>query len=204
VIENSTGFTTWRGKVETGVSKNLTDLLVRWGDGSREAFDALVPQVYGELHRVARNRLRSERNGHTLQPTALTHEAFLRLFDQKRVQWQNRDHFFALAAEMMRRILVEHARKRHAAKRGGNDEPITLDEARDGETPPIDVDVLALHEALERLEDMDPRQGRIVELRYFGGFSVEETARILELSPATIKREWKVARLWLHHELKGT
>lgn len=190
--------------MEGRTSNNLTDLLVRWGEGSSEAFEALVPQVYNELHRLARARLRSERNDHTLQPTALTHEAFLRLFSQDRVQWKNRGHFFAIAAEMMRRVLVEHARKRNTARRGGREERVAFDEAQDGATPSADADVLALHEALERLEKLDPRQAKVVELRYFGGFNVEETAQILEVSPATIKREWAIARLWLHRELKDS
>ena len=144
----------------------------------------------------------AKRPDHSLQPTALTHEAFLRLFGTRQIGWQNRAHFFAAASQLMRRILVEHARKRQALKRGGTPTRVTLEEAN---TPaePLDVDIVALHEALTKLEEVDPRQSRIVELRYFGGLNLEETAEVLSVSPATVKRDWRVAKLWLRRALEG-
>ena len=175
---------------------DITGLLVAWKDGDDEALDELIPIVYSELRRLARYQLRGERAGHSLQPTALTHEAFLRLFGTRRVSWQNRVHFFSVAAQSMRRVLVEHARKRSATKRGGGATRITLDDAKTpGET--VDLDVLALNEALTELEKIDPRQCRIVELRYFGGLETEETAEVLGISPSTVKRDWRVAKIWL-------
>ncbi|HXV59266.1 MAG TPA: ECF-type sigma factor [Vicinamibacteria bacterium] len=188
--------------MEASKGRGVTELLHAWKGGSDEALDDLVPIVYGEIHRLARNHLRHERHAHTLQPTALTNEAFVRLFGYREVGWQDRAHFFAVAAQVMRRILVDHARKRRAAKRGAAAARVTLDEAHGG-VAPVDVDVLALHEALERLEALDPRQCRIVELRYFGGLSVEETASVLDTSRATVTRDWNVARLWLRRELEG-
>jgi RNA polymerase sigma factor (TIGR02999 family) len=181
--------------------EDVTGLLVAWRDGNPQALDELIPIVYAELRRIARQRLRGERSGHSLQPTALTHEAFLRLFGARQVDWQDRAHFFAVASQLMRRILVEHARNRGAAKRGGGATRVTLDEV-DAPAESADVDVVALHEALARLEAVDPRQSRIVELRYFGGLSIEETAEVLGASPATIKRDWRVAKLWLRRALE--
>ena len=180
---------------------DITGLLVAWKKGDDDALDELIPIVYSELRRLARYQLRGERPGHTLQPTALTHEAFLRLFGTRQVSWQNRAHFFAVAAQLMRRVLVEHARKRSATKRGGSVTRITFDEAK---TPAeaADLDVLALHEALTELEKIDPRQCRIVELRYFGGLDTEETAEVLDLSPSTVKRDWRVAKIWLRRALE--
>jgi len=179
---------------------DITGLLVAWKDGDDEALDELIPIVYSELRRLARYQLRGERAGHSLQPTALTHEAFLRLFGTRRVSWQNRVHFFSVAAQSMRRVLVEHARKRSATKRGGGATRITLDDAKTpGET--VDLDVLALNEALTELEKIDPRQCRIVELRYFGGLETEETAEVLGISPSTVKRDWRVAKIWLRRAL---
>jgi RNA polymerase sigma factor (TIGR02999 family) len=188
--------------MNTSEQGDVTGLLVAWRNGSSEALDELIPIVYGELRKVARRQLRGERPDHSLQPTALTHEAFLRLLGAQEVGWQNRAHFFAVASQLMRRILVEHARKRQAAKRGGAPTRVTLDEA-DAPIEPVDVDIVALHQALLGLRDLDPRQARIVELRYFGGLSMEETAEVLEVSPATVKRDWRVAKLWLRRALEG-
>jgi RNA polymerase sigma factor (TIGR02999 family) len=171
--------------------------------GEPAAADRLLPVVYAELRRQAARAMRREESGHTLQPTALVHEAYLRLAEQ-RVTWRSRGHFFGVAAQLMRRILVDHARERHAAKRGGGVQSITLagnEPADAASRADQDVDVLALHEALERLTALDPEQGRLVELRYFGGLNIEETAEALGISPATVKREWAVARAWLRREL---
>lgn len=181
-------------------SDSVRALLERWSAGQPEALDELIPHVYSELRRLARLQLRREAPGHTLQPTALAHELFLELTRQRRVSWESPAHFFAVASFMMRRILAEYARKRGAAKRGGNLLRVTLDE-RVGRTETFDVDVAALHEALLRLETLDERQVRVVELRHFGGLSVEEAAEVLSVSPATVKRDWSVAQLWLRREL---
>ena len=181
---------------------DVTALLLAWKDGSSEALDELTPIVYSELRTLARHHLRGERRDHSLQPTALTHEAFLRLFGTRKVEWQNRAHFFAVASQLMRRVLVEHARKQGAAKRGAGATRVTLGDA-EGPTTSVDVDVVALHEALDRLEAIDSRQSRIVELRYFGGLSTEEVAEVLGVSPATVKREWRVAKLWLRRALEA-
>ena len=182
---------------------DLTRLLVAWSHGEPGALDRLVPLVYGQLRRQARLQLRHERAGHTLQPTALVHEAFLRLVGQSRAQWQNREQFFAVAARAMRRVLVDHARARAAAKRGDGRTLIALDEAPDPAAPPA-VDVLALDQALDRLAAIDLRQARAVELRYFAGLSAPETAAALEVSLATVNRDWAMARAWLFRELGGT
>jgi RNA polymerase sigma-70 factor (ECF subfamily) len=181
----------------------ITQLLVAWGDGQREALDQLVPLVYEDLRRLAVAYMVRETPGHALQPTALVHEAYVRLVDQRRVQWRNRAHFFGVAASMMRRILVDHARKRRAEKRGGDAERVTLvgDEVAAAEQNGIDV--LALHESLERLAAFDPQQERIVELRYFGGLTIEEAAEVVGVSPATVVREWTIAKAWLRADLSG-
>lgn len=181
-------------------SGHVTELLLRWRGGSQTALDELIPIVYTELRRLAQFHLQSERPEHSLQATALTHEAFVRLFGYQRVDWQNRAHFFAMASRIMRRVLVEHARKRRAQKRGGAARAVTLTDAH-ARTEPFAVDVIALHEALTKLSEKDARQGSIVELRYFGGLNTDETAEVLEISPATVKRDWRVARLWLKREL---
>jgi RNA polymerase sigma factor (TIGR02999 family) len=168
--------------------------------GKAEALDALLPLVYAELRRVAGAYIRRERPGQTLQATGLVHEAYLRLMRDRNVQWQNRAHFCAIAANAMRQILVERARARHAAKRGGHRERVTLSEAAAPEPPPS-VDVLALDVALDKLAALDPEQARLVELRYFGGLTVEETAEALHISPATVKRRWASARAFLAAEL---
>jgi RNA polymerase sigma-70 factor, ECF subfamily len=185
--------------------EGVTELLVAWGGGDQTALDALMPAVYAELRRQAERAMRRESAGHTLQATALVHEAYLRLVDQERVEWRNRAQFFGVAAQCMRRILVDHARGRDAAKRGGGAQPLTLGHADAASAPGAaeGVDVLALHEALERLAAMDPDQGRLVELRYFGGLSIKEVAAALGVSPATVKREWAVARAWLRRELSA-
>lgn len=182
--------------------ENVTELLKAWGDGDREALDRLVPLVYAELRRRAAAQLARERGSHTLQPTALVHEAFLRLVDQHSARWENRAQFFGVAAQLMRRILVDHARARAAAKRGGGALSISLDEAGEGPASP-EADVLHLHQALERLAVQDERQARVVELRYFGGLSTEEAAAVLAVSEITVKRDWAMAKAWLFRELSG-
>jgi RNA polymerase sigma factor (TIGR02999 family) len=181
-----------------GAPGQVTELLRAWGRGSREALDQLVPVVYGELRRLARQQLVRERSDHTLEPAALANEAFLRLAGYERVGWQDRAHFFAIAARIMRRILVEHARRRRARKRGGGATRVSSVELA---APGRSIDIEALEQALSRLEALDPTQGRVVELRYFGGLSVAETAAALQISPATVKRNWSVAKLWLRREL---
>ena len=180
---------------------DITELLIAWSDGRSEALDALMPKVYADLRRVAAGYMRREAAGHPLQPTALVHEAYVRLVDQKHVQWRNRAHFFGVAANLMRRILVDHARRRRADKRGGDWERVTLA----GDEVAIDshkeIDVLALHEALERLAAFDPQQERIVELRYFGGLTIEEAAEVLGISAATVVREWTIAKAWLRADM---
>jgi len=183
--------------------QNVTELLVGWSEGNKEALDALLPLVYEELRRQAARYLRKENPGHTLQTTALIHEAYLRLIDQKHVRWQNRAHFFGIAAQLMRRILVDHARSKKRAKRGGSDIKVSLSEAT-LKTPAQDLDIVALDEALQRLAKMDEQQSRIVELRFFSGLSVEETAEVLSISPATVKRDWSMAKAWLHREITRT
>ncbi len=180
--------------------ENVTRLLQAWSGGDREALDRLFPTLYEELRRQAARHLRAERAGHTLQTTALVHEAYLRLVDQREVRCQNRAHFFGIAAQAMRRILVDHARSRHAAKRGGSAIQVPLEEAH-AVADASGVDLLDLDEALTRLAALDPQQARIVELRYFSGMSIEETAEVLGISPATVKRDWSMARAWLRREL---
>ncbi len=178
----------------------LTQLLLAWSEGDRAALDKLLPLVYDELRRLARHYMSRERAGHTLQTTALVNEAYLRLIDQKQVRWQNRAHFFAIAAQFMRRILVDHARKHAYAKRGGGARRVPLDEAATVSQERA-ADLVALDEALTSLTEIDPQQGRIVELKFFGGLSTEETAEVLGLSPAKVRREWSAAKAWLYHEL---
>jgi RNA polymerase sigma-70 factor, ECF subfamily len=178
-----------------------TRLLRGWRSGDSAARDQLVALLYGELHRLAARQLANERRGHTLQPTALVHEAYLRLIDQGNLAWQNRLHFVAIAALTMRRILVSHARQRKADKRGGGAFRVTLTEGF--AAAERDADVLALHDALERLAALDRRQCRVVELRYFGGLTIEETAAYLKISPATVKVDWALARAWLLRELSA-
>ena len=181
-------------------STAVTQLLVEWRAGNQDALDRLFPIVYDELRRLARGYLRHERPGHTLQPTALVHEAYLRLVDQRSVTWQNRAQFFGLAAQMMRRILVNHALGRRAEKRGGDAQRIPLDDVLEV-LEARQVDVVALDLALKKLHELDPRQSQIVELRFFGGLTVAETAEVMGISPATLKREWTAAKLWLLREI---
>lgn len=188
--------------MRSATSYPVTELLTRWNNGDLSARDSLVPLVYDELRRIARRCLAGQRNDHTLQPTALVHEAYLRLIHRDSVDWQNRIHFFALAAQMMRQILVDHARKQAAAKRGGNAVTLVLDEAS-AVSKATNLDLLALDDAMKRLASLDPRQCQIVELRFFGGLSIEETAQVVKISPATTKREWATARLWLHHVMSS-
>jgi RNA polymerase sigma factor (TIGR02999 family) len=181
---------------------DITALLDDWGHGNHRALDQLLPLVYAELRRVAGRQLRRERAGLSLQPTALVHEAYLRLVDQKRVDWQNRAHFFGVSAQIMRRILVDHARRRKANKRGDDVQCVSLD--RDVEAPLRDeISVLGLEWALERLEGVDGDLARIVELRAFGGLTIEEAAHVLKVSPSTAKREWRTAKAWLARELRA-
>lgn len=184
-------------------SGDVTQLLVDYSNGKREALDVLTPLVYGELRNLAARYLRRERSDHTLQSTALVHEAYLRLIDQNQVRWQNRAHFFGVAAQMIRRILVDHARTRHAQKRGGNAQKLSLDEAI-GLPEQRDLDIIALDDALKLLAELDPQQSKVIELRFFGGLSIEETAEALGISPATVKREWVTARAWLLRQLSRT
>jgi RNA polymerase sigma factor (TIGR02999 family) len=183
----------------------VTQLLSEYRGGRREALDQLLPIVYGELRVMAARYLRGERGDHTLQPTALVHEAYVRLVDQRDVDWQNRAHFFGVAAQIMRRLLVDHARASQRRKRGGGQLKVPLEEAGDvaGAAGGNEVDLLALDDALERLAALSPQQGRVVELRYFGGLSIEETAEVLGVSTMTVKRGWAMARAWLHRELTG-
>lgn len=174
---------------------DVTRLLNAWGGGKQEALDELMPVVYQELRKLARHYLRSERDDHTLQPTALVNEAYLRLVDQKDVRWQNRKHFFGIAAQLMRRILVDHARKRNSEKRGGGEPPLPFDDAR--AVPAKPGELIRLDEALNDFATIDPRAAKIVELRQFAGLSIDETAEVLDISPATVKREWTAAKAWL-------
>jgi len=180
--------------------RSATALLVAWGRGDQAAFDQLVPLVYAELRRIARQHLGRERTGHTLQPTALVNEAYLRLIDVKRIQWQNRQHFFAVAARVMRRLLVDAARARRFRKRGGGAHMTSLDEALQVSNEP-QRGLVELDDALNALAAVDPRKEQIVELRYFGGLSVEETAAALQVSAGTVMRDWRLAKAWLHREL---
>jgi RNA polymerase sigma factor (TIGR02999 family) len=182
----------------------VTQLLLAWRGGDQSVADRLLRVIYAELHRQAGRAMRREGTAHTLQATALVNEAYLRLIDQRRVEWRNRAHFFGVAAQLMRRILVDHARARLAAKRGSGVSMLSLGDigAREEQGVEADVDVLALHDALEKLATLDPDQARLVELRYFSGLSIEETAEALGISPATVKREWAIARAWLKRELE--
>jgi RNA polymerase sigma factor (TIGR02999 family) len=182
-------------------SPSLTDLLAKWRAGDQDSLRHVFPLVYSELKRLARSRLRSERPNHTLQSTALVHEAYLRLLKSDQNQFANRDHLLAVAALLMRQILVDHARQRNAAKRDGG-YMITLNDLNVG-AKSEDVNIVALDDALQELARLDPQQSRVVELRYFGGLSIEETARALAVSPATVKREWASARIWLHRAISG-
>lgn len=181
----------------------ITELLAEWSGGNQAALDELYPLVYDELHRLARRYMSRERKGHTLQTTALINEAYVRLVDQRNVQWANRSHFFAISAQIMRRILIDHARRHAYAKRGGGAQQVSLDE-----TAAIALDNLSeflrLDEALQSLAELDPRRSRVVELRYFGGLNNEEIAGVLNISENTVIRDWNMARAWLHRQLTGS
>ncbi|HEU4891830.1 MAG TPA: sigma-70 family RNA polymerase sigma factor [Vicinamibacterales bacterium] len=180
---------------------DVTGFLVAWSQGDEGARTRLVEAVYAELRRLARGYLQRERPDHSLPPTALVHEVYLKLVDQRRVQWQNRTQFFAIAAHLMRRILVDHARTHNAQKRGGGDR-VPLED-RDAAFEPLTVDVVALDLALQRLAESYPRQSQLVELRFFGGLTVEEIATVLDVAPITVKRDWALAKAWLYRELHG-
>ena len=182
--------------------RSVTQLLMAWSEGDPSALDQLTPLVYEELRRLARAKLRGERPGHTLQTTGLVNEAYLRLVDQRQVRWQNRAHFLAIAAQMMRRILVDHARRKQYQKRRGGAIQVTLSEAEaigDERAP----DLVALDEALAELAEMDPRRARVVELKFFGGLNIDETAEVLKVSPTTVERDWTTAKAWLYQRIKS-
>ena len=180
----------------------VTQLLVSLSKGNQEAVSKLIPLVYEELRRLARHYMRRERSDHTLQTTALVHEAYLRLVEQRETNWQNRAHFFAIAAQLMRRILLDHARACRTDKRGGEHERLPLEETLVF-SPKKSEELIALDEALNRLSELSPRQSQIIELRFFGGLTVEETAEVLGIAPKTVKRDWSVARAWLHREVRS-
>jgi RNA polymerase sigma factor (TIGR02999 family) len=195
---------TQRHLLNTPRRDDVTLLLARWRKGSAEAEGQLMERVQGELRRLAASYLRRERAGRTLQPTAVVNEAYIRLLPQRGVSWENRAHFFGIAAKMMRRVLVDHARRRHAAKRdAGPGEPVSISGVASPAREADPVDVLALHEALSKLAELDPRQSEIVEMRFFAGLTVEEIGEVLDISPATVKREWATAKLWLRRQMRG-
>jgi RNA polymerase sigma factor (TIGR02999 family) len=187
---------------EAPAPEGVTQLLVDWQNGSQKALDRLIPLVYEELRTIAGRYLSRESPSHTLQSTALVHEAYFRLIGQRRVQWQNRAHFFGIAAQMMRRILVDHARHQQRDKRGGPAPKLSLDEAIAVAEPEADVDLLALDQALTALAEIDPRSARIIELRFFSALTIDETAEVLDISPGTVKRDWSAARAWLYREMR--
>jgi RNA polymerase sigma-70 factor (ECF subfamily) len=180
---------------------DVSALLRAWSDGDQDALDKLTPIVYGELHRLAGRYMRGERTGHSLQTTALVNEAYMRLVGYKSMRWQNRAHFFAVSAQLMRRILVDHAR-RHNLKRGGDVQHVSLDEAA-SVADVSNTDLVALDRAMHALARIDPRKVQVVEMRFFGGLNVEETAEVLKISTATVKRDWRAAKLWLYREMTG-
>jgi RNA polymerase sigma factor (TIGR02999 family) len=186
----------------TTTPQTPTQLLSAWSDGDNAALEQLMPMVYEELHRLAARQLACERADHTLQPTALVNEAYFRLIDQTRVRWQNKAHFLGIAAQMMRRILVDYARARRYAKRGGGAPVVTLDEAAALSVERAS-ELVAVDDALTRLSEVDSRKARVVELRFFGGLSVEETAEVLQIAPNTVVRDWRTAKAWLHRELSA-
>ena len=193
-------FGTLGESVPSATSNSVTQLLARWNSGDTSARDALVPLVYGELRKIARRCIAGQRSDHTLQPTALVHEAYLRLARHDSADWRDRVHFFAMAAQMMRQILVDHARKRASLKRGGNAVTVLVEDAQPA-SQEKNLDLIALDDAMKQLALLDPRQSQIVELRFFAGLSIEETAEVVNISPATTKREWATARLWLYRAM---
>jgi RNA polymerase sigma factor (TIGR02999 family) len=186
----------------TSSAGDVTALLIAWGQGDESALERLIPVVHFELHRLARGQMARQRKGHTLQTTALVNEAYLRLVDLSRMRWQDRAHFFAMSARLMRRILVDHARAQQSLKRGGEVRKVSLDEAADL-MEDRRIDLVALDDAMQVLADTDARKSQVVEMRFFGGLSVEETAHALRVSPETVMRDWKVAKVFLLRELSG-
>lgn len=189
--------------VTTLSADNLTGLLIEWRQGDEAALDKLTPLVYDELRRIAHRYVQRERDGHTLQTTALVNEAYLRLAGQQKIEWQSRAHFFAVTAQVMRHVLIDHARRRHYAKRGGDLQQIPLDDAAMMSQHRA-AELVALDEALNELAKLDPRKSRVVELRYFGGLSLEETSEVLEVSLMTVRRDWRAAKAWLYKEVMGS
>ena len=189
--------------MKTAATSNITGLLVAWGRGDQGALDALAPLVQQELHQLAARQMAGERRGHILQPTALVNEAYVRLVDWKHVEWQNRAHFFGMAARIMRRILVDAARARRRNKRGGDALQVSLSDVPDAAVSRTQ-DLVPLDDALKTLETLDPRQSQVVELRFFGGLSLEETSEVLKVSVGTVRRDWSLAQAWLYRELRGT
>ena len=187
--------------VTTLSADNLTGLLIEWRQGDKAALDKLTPLIYDEMRRIAHRYVQRERDGHTLQTTALVNEAYLRLTGQQKIEWQNRQHFFAVTAQVMRHVLVDYARRRHYAKRGGEAQHIPLEDAA-AMSQQRAAELVALDEALDELAKLDPRKGRVVELRYFGGLTLEETAEALEISPMTVRRDWRAAKAWLYRRIK--
>lgn len=188
-------------EMKTLSPEDVTGLLLEWRHGDSAALERLTPLVYGELRRIAHRYMQQERDGHTLQTTALVNEAYVRLVGQQRVEWENRAHFFGVMAQVMRHVLVDHARWRHYAKRGGGAQQVSLEEAA-LMTPERAAELVRLNEALDALAQLDPRKSRVVELRYFGGLSLEETADALEISVMTVRRDWRAAKAWLYKEVK--
>ena len=186
-----------------GASHDITGLLLQWSSGDADALDRLMPVIYEECRRIAAQQIRREGRDHTLDPTAVVHELYLRLIDQRRATWENRAHFFAIAAQLMRRILVDYARQKGAQKRGGGALLVSLDAAGDTPDAARAEDVVAIDDALERLAAIDADQVRIIELRFFAGLTVEDTARVVGRSPRTVKREWQLAKAWLYRELRA-
>lgn len=182
---------------------NVTELLLEFSKGNQAVVNDIFPLIYGELKKIANNYLRRERGSHTLQPTALVHEAYLKLIDHTRINWQNRAHFLGMAATLMRQILIDHARRHHAGKRGGAQENLSLEDSIIIVADKKSMDLIALDEALQDLAKFDPQKARIVELRYFGGLSVEETAEVLNVSEITVKRHWRMAKAWLAEAISG-
>ena len=182
---------------------NLTELLIEWREGDKTALDKLTPLVYDELRRIAHRYARRERNGHTLQTTALVNEAYLRLAGTKSIEWQNRSHFFAVTAQVMRNVLIDHARRRLYAKRGGHAQQVSIDDVSLEMSEERADELVVLDEALSDLAKLDPRKARVVELRYFGGLSLEETAQTLEISLMTVRRDWRAAKAWLYKAVNG-
>lgn len=183
-------------------AEDLTGLLIEWREGDESALEKLTPLVYDELRRIAHRYMQRERNGHTLQTTALVNEAYLRLAGQQKIQWQSRAHFFAVSAQVMRHILIDHARRRHYAKRGGEASQVQLEDTA-AMSQQRAAELVALDDALDELAKLDPRKARVVELRYFGGLSLEETAEVLEISVMTVRRDWRAAKAWLFRAVNG-